>query len=226
MTGAAREHESLVATLERRFRVAESGIWIGGQEVSLLHPASAEELINEADFEQDERLPYWADVWPSAVILARRVADESGTGRRLLELGCGSGLVTVAAAWAGFETTATDYYPDALLFARANAWRNVGVAVRTRHVDWRDFPRDLGKFHRVVASDVLYERPYGALVAAAFAQTIAPHGRGLLTDPGRIAAGAFVDECGRLGLTVKKIARESFDTGVATQHIDVYEIRR
>ena len=37
----------------------------------LASPRSAEELINEADFARDERLPYWADVWPSAIAMAR-----------------------------------------------------------------------------------------------------------------------------------------------------------
>src|SRR5437763_15437922 len=88
------------------------------RDVNILHPANADDLINEEDFIRDERLPYWADLWPSARTLARAMVEEQGRGGRLLELGCGSGLVSVAAAIAGFKVTATDYYDDALLFTQ------------------------------------------------------------------------------------------------------------
>ncbi|MFM8780678.1 MAG: methyltransferase domain-containing protein, partial [Gemmatimonadota bacterium] len=39
-----------------------------------------------------------------------------------LELGCGLGLVTLAAQRAGYAVTATDYYEDALRFAARNTW--------------------------------------------------------------------------------------------------------
>ena len=221
----AGELSALRATLERRFRTVKTPVAVGEDEVEILHPANADDLISEADFVKDERLPYWADLWPSSLILASIVADEPGTGRRLLELGCGSGLVTTAAAMARFETTATDYYEDALLFARVNAWHNTGADVRVRHLDWREFPNDLGTFDLVVASDVLYERAYGALVAQAYARTIATRGRGLLADPGRLAVPEFLDECERLELEVKKIDRVPYAVGEIRQTIDIYEMR-
>ena len=52
--------------------------------VSLLHPASAEDLINEQDFERDERLPYWADKWPSSFVLAVPGACSCREGGRRL----------------------------------------------------------------------------------------------------------------------------------------------
>ena len=48
---------------------------------------------------------------------------------------------------------ATDYYADALLFARRNSLRNVKREPETRLVDWRAFPTDLGRFDLVLASD-------------------------------------------------------------------------
>ena len=131
---------------------------------SLLHPRSADDLIDEDDFNRDERLPYWAEIWPSAYVLAQRIARENGrsSGRpsRLLELGCGSGLAVVTALAAGFDVTAVDYYPAALEFVNVNAKLNGLPPPQIRVVDWRNYPDDLRDFDVVIAADVLYETGY------------------------------------------------------------------
>ena len=216
---AALRHE-----LERRFRTVVVELELGGRLWTLLRPESAEELISEDDFAQDERLPYWADIWPSATVLAPRVAELDGHGRRLLELGCGSGLVSSAAATAGFDVTATDYYEDALRFTRVNAHANSGRRVRTRVVDWRALPADLGTFDVVVGSDVLYERSYSGLIARVLARVLAPNGFALITDPGRMGAGAFAGECEAQGLAAERVERVAWEEGKLRQTIDVHRV--
>jgi predicted nicotinamide N-methyase len=100
--------------LNAQFDVVQTDIRIGPRVVTLHHPRDADDLIDEAAFAIDERLPYWADVWPSARVLAERLLTTRVDERRLLEVGCGSGLVSVAAAIAGFDVTSTDYYDEAL----------------------------------------------------------------------------------------------------------------
>ena len=216
--------DALAEDLERRFRTTRTTVSAGAHTIELVHPASPEELIDEADFERDERLPYWADLWPSATVLARRIAGMRSDGRAMLELGCGAGLVATAAALAGFDVTATDYYEDSLRFTRVNVARNRGADPTVRLLDWRDLPRDLGTFDVVVASDVLYEHTYGTLVAAAIARTLRPTGLAILADPGRIAAGEFVDAARRCGLEVWTADRVRYKQGDATQTIDLYEL--
>ena len=216
--------ESLGEELEQRFRTTRTIVTAGAHTIELLHPERADDLIDEADFARDERLPYWADVWPSAIVLARRVASMRADGRRLLELGCGAGLVAAAASLAGFDVTATDYYEDSLRFTRLNVMRNGGAEPTVRLVDWRDLPTDLGTFDVVIASDVLYEHSYGALVATAVARTLGPWGLAVLADPGRIAAGDFVDAARRRGLEVWTADRVRYQHGEATQTIDLYEL--
>lgn len=226
-TGAdiARVEESL----RRRFRVAETSIPLGETAVPLLHPASSEELISEEDFLRDERLPYWAEPWPSSFALARHLVGGdsvlgAGDGRSALELGCGAGLVAIAATMAGFAVTASDYYEDALRFARVNVWRVARQRIEVMHLDWRVLPALLPRYDVVIASDVLYERPYAPLVAEVIARTLAPHGVALIADPGRMAAPAFVECCAPLGLAVEKKRRLPFEEGAVRQTIDLYEI--
>jgi 2-polyprenyl-3-methyl-5-hydroxy-6-metoxy-1,4-benzoquinol methylase len=217
--------ERLFAALNQRFDVVSTIVEIGGKRFEILRPNSADDLISEEEFNRDERLPYWAEFWPSSIALAQRLATESGEGRSLLELGCGTGLVATVAASVGFDVTATDYYADALKFARLNALQNGVALLTTRHIDWRDFPEDLGRFDLVVASDVLYERPNATLVAAAFAATLNPNGIGILTDPQRQKAAIFPEECRRHGLEIILSVAIPIEHAAKRQTIDLYELR-
>ena len=218
--------DPLRVALERRFRTEVTPIEAGPYELQVLHPANADDLIREEDYVRDERLPYWADLWPSSHALAAEVATMRGRGKRFLELGCGAGVVTTMAALRGFAVVATDYYDDALDFAAANAWYNASVRIATRNVDWRDFPDDIGQFDVVVASDVLYEAEYVPLIASAIARTLSPRGFAVIADPGRVAAVLLPDACKANGLRVQTARRVPFESGEIRQTIDLLEVRR
>lgn len=217
------EHEE---TLRRRFRVASVSVPLGAGTVELLRPENSDALITEEDYIRDERLPYWADLWPSSFVLARHVASLRGDGRRLLELGCGVGLASVAAARAGFLVTSTDYYDDAIAFACVNVARNGVPEPSVRMVDWRNLPEDLGVFDLVIASDVLYEARYPGLIAEVLARTLAKDGEGLIADPGRVAAPDFPVQCDARGLSVTPRARVEYIEGDIRQTIEILAVRR
>jgi predicted nicotinamide N-methyase len=213
-------------SLRRRFRVAETVVSVGSRALRILHPESAEDLIDEREFDRDERLPYWAELWPSSRILGEHLLELDGRGRSLVELGCGAGLVATCASLAGFDVVVSDYYEDALRFARVNASRNGAPALRGLLLDWRNLPPKLRRFDTVIASDVLYERPYGALVAKAIAATLADDGIAIVADPGRVARADFVRALGPLGLKVANRAELPFKEGTVRQTITLFEITR
>ena len=131
-----------------------------GGEVELVRPRDAEALLSEDSFEHEEFLPYWAELWASAVALAHDVSLRSLRGKRTLELGCGLGLPSIAAARAGGRVLATDWSSDAVMATAANAERNA-VTVETLRCAWADPPEAIverGPWDLVLASDVLYER--------------------------------------------------------------------
>ena len=212
--------------LGAQFDMARTDVMVAGREVRIHHPRNADDLIDEQAFVDDERLPYWADLWPSARVLAERVATMPVDGRRFLELGCGTGLVSVAAAIAGFDVTATDYYDEALRFTALNVLVNTGALIDTRIGDWRRFPHDIGRFELVVASDVLYEQPHAGLIAGVLDRTLTARGSAVIADPGRIAAPQFVDECKERGMPTAILDRITFEEGNIRQTIDLYEVRR
>jgi predicted nicotinamide N-methyase len=209
-----------------RFDATTTHVEINGESYALVHPRNAEALIDEAAFNRDERLPYWADVWPSSIALARAVRVMDGSGRSLLELGCGVGLVAAAALRAGFDVTVSDYYDDALGFARLNGLNNAGRAPHTLVLDWRELPTHIPAFDLVVAADVLYERPYGAIVARTIATTLAEHGRALIADPGRVGSPAFFDALHDVGLKHVGASVVSVPLNGRNHAITVHEVAR
>jgi predicted nicotinamide N-methyase len=171
--------------------VVEEVVALDGRDLRLLRPRDAEALLDEEAFEHEEYLPYWADLWPSSLALARAVAARALRGARTLELGCGLGLPSIAAALAGGRVLATDWAPDAIAMARANAERN-GAQVETLVCSWTD-PAPLverAPWDLVLASDVLYE----ARNADALLPLLPRLGREVwLADPGRPPAARFLE---------------------------------
>ncbi|MET0397807.1 MAG: methyltransferase domain-containing protein [Longimicrobiaceae bacterium] len=217
----------LESQLRARFRVRTETFRHGPLSLEILLPDAAEELIDEAEFDVDERLPYWADLWPSARALARRLAAEPAPGGRVLELGSGVGLPSLALLWRGADVLATDWYADALLFARANAERNGLPGLRTAEMDWREVPDDLGRFERVVAADVLYEMRNAESLSLALPRLVAPGGSAVVADPGRVYRSEFVARMAWRGWTVEEArVREPTDYAPAgSQEIHLLTLR-
>ena len=172
--------------------LVEEEVELGGElRLEILRPPSAEELIDEAAFDEEEFLPYWAELWPSGLALARHVAARDLRGLRVLELGCGLGLPALAAALRGADVLATDWAEDAIELLRRNAERN-GVLVHVARVRWsepepvlRAAPWDL-----VLGADLLYEARNADQLAELLPSL---GGEVVLAEPGRPYAKEFLE---------------------------------
>ncbi len=183
-------------------------IEVGPFTVDLTRPGTPEDLIDEDEYAVDERLPYWAELWPSARVLAEVLLDEPLGGKRVIELGCGIGLPAIVAALAGAEVTATDWYESALQASCANAERS-GAQLRTRLLDWRSPPADLvaTPFDLVLAADVCYETRNAHALAALLPQIVGPTGMVLMADPRRPDAVTLVEALLTVGWTTTRDER-------------------
>jgi predicted nicotinamide N-methyase len=182
-------------------------IALPGAEVELLRPPDAEALLSEEAFEHEEFLPYWAELWASAVALAHDVSMRSLRGRRTLELGCGLGLPSIAAALAGGRVLATDWSPDAIEATAANAERN-DADVETLCCSWAE-PKPLverAPWQLVLASDVLYEARNVEQLLDLLPRLVDETGLVLLADPGRVPADRFLTQAAEQGWTIRSIA--------------------
>jgi predicted nicotinamide N-methyase len=164
---------------------------LGVTEIDVLQPQESAELPDDREVEWAPLVAYWSVLWRSGVALAREVAALDLHHRHVVELGCGLGAPSLAAARAGAAVLATDADPDALELVEREAELN-DVELETAMVDWSD-PEELidrAPFDLVLGADVLYERQSVALLLDLLPR-LAPEA--LLADPGRPASGAFLE---------------------------------
>ena len=193
----------------------------GGLSVPMVLPVEPDRLLDHPVIEafnlRDQYMPYWADIWPSARMLAVELtkadwpawAAERGIGRvRALELGCGVGLAGVVALRQGMHVTFSDYDLTALDFARRCAELNgfeLGTDFGTLALDWR-YPPAGEQFDVILGADLIYEeRNHGPIIDALKAM-LAPRGVALVGDQNRTSAPLFERALGEAGFRVGKAA--------------------
>ena len=164
------------------------GLWV------LDDPDALLDQLTQEEFERnDERMPYFGAIWPSAEsFVAKVLAGPRLDGRHALDLGCGLGPCGFAAACRGARVTFFDWEPRALEIVAASAREQGGPAARFDFVvgDWRE-PPPFGPFDLVLGADVLYERRNAPAVAAFLARHLKPGAEAWITDPGRPHARLF-----------------------------------
>lgn len=117
------------------------------------------DVISDEDFEEDERLPYWADLWPSSIALSEYVIENISEfeSKNILELGCGLGLVGITATANGGNVLFTDNDPQALQFTQINFKRNFSRPAAVQLLDWRN-PVKSSSYDIIIAADIIYEK--------------------------------------------------------------------
>jgi predicted nicotinamide N-methyase len=173
-------------------------VLIGDHTFRLDRPANSDQLLNlpwvQEAYAADEYVPYWAQLWTSARMLAKVIIREDWAAYpppvHVLEVGCGLGLAGLAALARGLEVTFSDLDATALRFAAANARLNGFTRFRTLPIDFRDPPRDM-KYPVVIGSDLMYEERLVDPLVRLLDAVLAPGGICLITDPDRTAARVF-----------------------------------
>ncbi|MBY5410237.1 methyltransferase [Rhizobium leguminosarum] len=129
--------------------------------------------------------PYWAYPWAGGAVLARHLLDQPETvaGRRVLDLGAGSGLVAIAAAKAGAaKVTAIDIDANAIAAIRLNAAIN-GVSVIA--VAAEIIEGSLPETDLLVVGDLFYDPSLASRVMAFLRRCEAAGIEVLIGDPER-----------------------------------------
>jgi len=191
-------------------------------------PVGLEKLFDhpavQAAFNADEYIPYWADLWPAASMLAEAILKEPWAPRtattgllQAIELGCGLGLSGIVALECGLHVTFTDVDAAAVQLAAHNARLNGYTEFETATVDIRATPDR--HWPVILAADVLYEARMLEPLVQFLRQAMPPNGIALVGDADRISARPFrgmLDDAGFLVITTvaKTGARGSQTRGV------------
>jgi predicted nicotinamide N-methyase len=179
------------------------------ESMMISRPVDYDRLIDDAAADPEQNLPYWAELWPSGVALAAKIAREPKIvrSRRVLELGCGLGVTAISALRAGADLLVTDYSPEALALCGLNTLDQAGEQPKKLRVNWRDPGPTLfatgDAFPVVLAADILYERRDIAPLLALVERVVAPGGELWLAEPGRPPAARFLESILTSGWTAQ-----------------------
>jgi predicted nicotinamide N-methyase len=220
--------EALYRNIAARYHVASIDLTVAGTLYKIFRVSDTNALLETIDpetFSHDERLPYWADLWASAIVLAEWCIQSGAVrGKNVLELGCGLGLAGIAAARGGAKVVMTDYEEDALQFARFNALTNVPEFVPTfTLMDWRA-PEHGERYDFLLGSDIMYEQRHFLPLLDAFHTLLLPGGTVVLTDPDRAASQSFFALARAQGYSVRSSQSSIVYAGRAMS-VTRYELR-
>jgi predicted nicotinamide N-methyase len=197
--------------------------------------AASDKLLDHpavrAAFAADEYMPYWADLWPAARMLAKAIIREPwpvppwGDKLHALEIGCGLGLPGVTALAVGLRVTFSDYDATALRFAADNARLNGFDAFDTLQLDWRYPPSDK-RFPVVFASDLVYEMRNVEPLVELVDRVLAPGGLCLITDQDRVPSHFLREALRNAGLSYETHTVRAGEPGGRRVKGTLYRITR
>ncbi|OBQ45917.1 class I SAM-dependent methyltransferase [Halodesulfovibrio spirochaetisodalis] len=168
------------------------------------------ESMVDDEFGDDERLPYWTELWPSSLVLGEHlfVHKEEIVGKRCLDIGCGLGLTAIIASWLGAHVIAMDYEFEALRFARKNAALNDVPQPVWTLMDWR-FPAVRPQSVDVMwGGDIMYEVRFVEPVLSFLEHCLVPGGRAWVAEPNRNVYKEFKAQLDKRGWKSRKLLTE------------------
>ena len=160
---------------------------VGGRTWTVLHTGAVISRDEELAFLRGENTvprPYGIVLWPAAIALAHEVASRGLAGKRILELGAGTGLPGIVAASVGARVVQTDRQRLALHVCQQNAERNGVTSLEHRLADWTAWD-DGDRYDLILGSDILYAEPLHPHLRHIFDANLAPDGTVLISDPYR-----------------------------------------
>ncbi|HEX8360213.1 MAG TPA: methyltransferase domain-containing protein [Longimicrobium sp.] len=178
------------------FPLHESRLRLAGHEWTVLHTGVVLTHDDEQEFlrELRDRLPYGVALWPAAIALAHEVAAraEAFRGKRVLELGAGTGLPGIVAASLGARVVQTDRHEMPMSVCRRNGELNGAGSIEYRLADWTEWG-DAERYDFILGSDILYGETMQPFLRQIFERNLAPGGRILLSDPFRGVSIRFLE---------------------------------
>ncbi|NDV17861.1 methyltransferase domain-containing protein [Pseudodesulfovibrio sp. JC047] len=182
--------------------------------------------MDEADLGDDDRVPYWAEVWPASVLLGRHIVRNTDRlrGRKCLDLGCGLGLTGMIASSVGADVVAFDYEWPAVRFARHNADLNGVPHPLWMVMDWRQPALPAASFEYMWGGDILYEKRFFEPLMQLFRHALKPGGSIWIGEPVRTVSRPVWDELRAQGFAPVKITVEKVALCGQNQTVNLWEI--
>ena len=186
------------------------------------------EALGESEFGDDERIPYWCELWPASLLVSWWLGENAAriAGRTCLDLGCGLGLTALVAADLGARVIGMDYEQEALAFARHNAHVNGVEGILWTATDWRAPGVQPHSVDFMWGGDIIYERRFLEPLAELFDQLLTPGGHIWLGEPQRGVSRSAWDWLAQRGWTVRNITTRPVPSEGYTVTVNLRELIR
>jgi methyltransferase-like protein 23 len=218
----------LLSTSIGDFALCEYCLTVGDRSWSFLHTGAVLTLEQEMQYLDREhgRLPYGAMLWPASIALARELlaGPDELRGKRVLELGAGTGIPGIVAATLGARVLQIDRSEIALHLCERNKQRNHAMTVEVRGAEWDAFQSDT-QFELILGSDVLYATTMHDRLRAICDEHLAPGGKVLFSDPLRSQSLHMLEAMAASGWRVS-LSKWSIEVETGVRAIAVYEAMR
>lgn len=168
------------------------------------------ETMSREEFGEDERMPYWAELWPASLLLCRWLGRNRALlpGKACLDIGCGLGLTGIVGSWLGARVVGMDHQWPAAYFSRENARLNGVEGPLWVRMDWRAPGFRKGAFDFMWGGDIVYETRFYHPLTRLFRDHLAPGGRIWLAEPKRSVSGPVWERLASDGFAVRQLACE------------------
>jgi predicted nicotinamide N-methyase len=218
----------LLETSVGDFPLHEHCLRLGGRSWTFLHTGAVYTSEQEQEYlaRERQRSPYGAMLWPASIALAHDVLARAAQlpGKRVLELGAGTGMPGIVAASLGAHVLQIDHSEVALHVCAMNTARNGVTNSELRSADWETF-HSSEPFDFILGSDVLYVTPMHDRLRAICDEYLTPGGRVLFSDPFRAQSLPMLEVMEASGWHVS-LAKWSIQVESGTRTVAVYEAVR
>lgn len=145
----------------------------------------------------------FGQLWPASKVLATAMKSIELKNRRVLELGCGLALPSLALQYRGANITASDYHPVSRDFLSYNSKLNNLPQIPFIQLDWANPPAGQ-RYDLIIASDVLYDPGNPKLLLNAIKHLASPACKVMLSCPGRGYKNLFSRKMAGLGFSLQE----------------------
>ncbi len=139
--------------------------------------------------------PFWAKVWPSAIVLTEFLKDHPLliSNKKVLELAAGLGLPSIYAAHFAESVLCSDYISEAVGFISENIKLNKLQNMQSTCIDWHKIPSTL-KPDVLLLSDINYNPSDFTILIQVLKNFLQQNTTIILSTPQRLVGKPFITE--------------------------------